>query len=105
MQTEVGAFGGEATTAEIDVPPLMTENTGSTISSLNCPPFIAVELCREDMIETDRDVWWSPDTRETSEDVEAGGEVYKMVVDTRREGECSSFSRRFPASYTWCIWR
>ncbi|KAJ0456959.1 hypothetical protein HanIR_Chr15g0768381 [Helianthus annuus] len=73
MQTEVGAFGGEATTAEIDVPPLMTENTGSTISSLNCPPFIAVELCREDMIETDRDVWWSPDTRETSEDVEARG--------------------------------
>ncbi|KAJ0694153.1 hypothetical protein HanPI659440_Chr15g0605571 [Helianthus annuus] len=50
MQTEVGAFGGEATTAEIDVPPLMTENTGSTISSLNCPPFIAVELCREDMV-------------------------------------------------------
>ncbi|KAF5790646.1 putative histidine phosphatase superfamily [Helianthus annuus] len=53
MQTAVGAFGGEATAVGIDVPPLMAENMGNSnrpaISSLNCPPFIAVELCREDM--------------------------------------------------------
>ncbi|KAI7750184.1 hypothetical protein M8C21_026281, partial [Ambrosia artemisiifolia] len=51
MQTAVGAFGGEASVDGIDVPLLMAENTGSSnrpaISSLNCPPFIAVELCRE----------------------------------------------------------
>ncbi|XP_022008664.1 phosphoglycerate mutase-like protein isoform X2 [Helianthus annuus] len=53
MQTAVGAFGGEATAVGIDVPPLMAENMGNSnrpaISSLNCPPFIAVELCQEDM--------------------------------------------------------
>ncbi|KAF5765666.1 hypothetical protein HanXRQr2_Chr15g0706431 [Helianthus annuus] len=104
MQTEVGAFGGEATTAEIDVPPLMTENTGSTISSLNCPPFIAVELCREDMKLTAM-FGGVRILEKPLKTLKPGGEVYKMVVDTRREGECSSFSRRFPASYTWCIWR
>ncbi|KAJ0705924.1 hypothetical protein HanLR1_Chr09g0300961 [Helianthus annuus] len=53
MQTAVGAFGGEATAVGIDVSPLMAENMGNSnrpaISSLNCPPFIAVELCQEDM--------------------------------------------------------
>lgn len=54
MQTAVGAFGGEASADGIDVPLLMAENTGSSkrpaISSLNCPPFIAVELCREHLV-------------------------------------------------------
>ncbi|KAM0000133.1 hypothetical protein Hdeb2414_s0443g00894891 [Helianthus debilis subsp. tardiflorus] len=77
MQTTVGAFGGEASTDGVDMPPLMAENTSSSnrpaISSLNCPPFIAMELCRESMIEIDHDVWWSPDTREKKEDVAARG--------------------------------
>ncbi|KAK7857048.1 phosphoglycerate mutase-like protein 1 [Quercus suber] len=51
MQTAVGVFGGEAYTDGINVPPLMAANTGKSgrpaISSLNSPPFVAVELCRE----------------------------------------------------------
>ncbi|KAK9270525.1 hypothetical protein L1049_026106 [Liquidambar formosana] len=51
MQTAVGVFGGKGYANGIDVPPLMVANVGnsehSAISSLNCPPFIAVELCRE----------------------------------------------------------
>ncbi|KAL8199644.1 hypothetical protein R6Q57_013212 [Mikania cordata] len=86
----------------IDVPLLMAENTGSSnrpaISSLNCPPFIAVELCREhlgvhpcdrrrsiseykpmfpaidfSLIENDGDVLWTTHTRERNEDVAARG--------------------------------
>ncbi|KAJ0025277.1 hypothetical protein Pint_08542 [Pistacia integerrima] len=51
MQTAVGVFGGEGYVDGTDAPPLMVEKAGnsdrSAISSLNCPPFIAVELCRE----------------------------------------------------------
>ncbi|XWS21360.1 hypothetical protein CRYUN_Cryun30bG0048900 [Craigia yunnanensis] len=51
MQTAVGVFGGEGYKDGIDLPPLMMENAGEShrpaISSLNCPPFVAVELCRE----------------------------------------------------------
>ncbi|MFS7949244.1 putative histidine phosphatase superfamily [Helianthus anomalus] len=89
MQTAVGAFGGEAAAIGIDRLPLMVENTGSSncpaISSLNCPPFIAMELCRESMIEPDSDVWWSPDTREKKEDVAARGEKFMKWLLTREE--------------------
>ncbi|KAK3423422.1 hypothetical protein EUGRSUZ_F00456 [Eucalyptus grandis] len=51
MQTAVGVFSGEGCTDGIGAPPLMVANAGNSdhpaISSLNCPPFIAVELCRE----------------------------------------------------------
>ncbi|KAJ0660097.1 putative histidine phosphatase superfamily [Helianthus annuus] len=116
MLTAVGAFGGEATAVGIDVPPLMAENTGysnrPTISSLNCPPFIAMELCREDMgihpcdwrrsiseyksmfpaidfslIETDHDVWWSPKTREKPKDVAARGLKFMKWLLTCKEKE------------------
>lgn len=54
MQTAVGVFGGEAYTDGMGVPPLMVANAGnssrSAVSSLNCPPFIAVELCREQVV-------------------------------------------------------
>lgn len=54
MQTAVGVFGGEAYTDGVNVPPLMVANTGNSghpaISSLNCPPFVAVELCREHLV-------------------------------------------------------
>ena len=54
MQTAVGVFGGEAYTDGINVPPLMVANTGKSgrpaISSLNSPPFVAVELCRERLV-------------------------------------------------------
>lgn len=54
MQTAVGVFGGEGYTDGIDAPPLMVEKAGNSdhpaISSLNCPQFIAVELCREHLV-------------------------------------------------------
>jgi hypothetical protein len=54
MQTAVGVFGGEAYTDGVSVPPLMVANTGNSdhpaISSLNCPPFLTVELCRERLV-------------------------------------------------------
>lgn len=113
MQTAVGAFGGEASA---DGPPLMAENTGSSnrpaISSLNCPPFVAVELCREhlgvhpcdrrrsiseykpmfpaidfSLIENDGDVLWTPDTREKNEDVAARGLKFMKWLLTREEKE------------------
>ncbi|KAL7602779.1 hypothetical protein Lser_V15G15753 [Lactuca serriola] len=46
MQTTIGAFGGEGND---DGNPLMAQNTSKSnrlvISSLNSPPFIAIELC------------------------------------------------------------
>jgi len=54
MQTAVGVFGGEVYTDGISEKPLMVENVGHSdhlaVSSLNCPPFIAVELCREQIV-------------------------------------------------------
>lgn len=54
MQTAVGVFGGGAYSDGISVPPLMVANAGnsdrSAIASLNSPPFIAVELCREHLV-------------------------------------------------------
>uniref|UniRef100_A0A5B6ZBT5 Putative phosphoglycerate mutase-like protein 1 n=1 Tax=Davidia involucrata TaxID=16924 RepID=A0A5B6ZBT5_DAVIN len=102
MQTAVGVFGGEGYTDAIDVSPLMVANAGNSgcpaISSLNCPPFIAVELCREhlgvhpcdkrrsiseykplfpaidfSLIESDADILWKPDDREKNEELAARG--------------------------------
>lgn len=54
MQTAVGVFGGEGYKDRMDVLPLMVANAGnsnqSAISSLDCPPFLAVELCREHLV-------------------------------------------------------
>ncbi|KAG6434693.1 hypothetical protein SASPL_106333 [Salvia splendens] len=51
MQTAVGVFGGAGFDDGINAAPLMTENTGKSnrpaISTLNAPPFVAMELCRE----------------------------------------------------------
>ena len=54
MQTAVGAFGGDGYSDGMSVVPLMIANAGcsfrSAISSLNCPPFLAVEECREHLV-------------------------------------------------------
>ena len=54
MQTAVGVFGGEAYSDKMDIVPLMVENAGNSdhpaISSLDCPPIVAVELCREHLV-------------------------------------------------------
>lgn len=54
MQTAVGVFGGEGYKEMTDILPLMVANAGNSnrpaISSLNCPPIVAVELCREHLV-------------------------------------------------------
>lgn len=54
MQTAVGVFGGGSYSDGINAPPLMVANAGHSdrpaITSLNCPPFLAVELCREHLV-------------------------------------------------------
>ncbi|XP_071732338.1 phosphoglycerate mutase-like protein [Rutidosis leptorrhynchoides] len=116
MQTAVGAFGGEGSADANNVPPLMVANTGDSdrpaISSLNCPPFIAVELCREhlgvhpcdrrrsiteykpmfpaidfSLIENDGDVLWTKNTREKNEEVAARGVKFMKWLLTREENE------------------
>ena len=54
LQTAIGVFGGEGYTDGMDIVLLMVANAGNSgrdaISSLNCPPIIAVELCREHLV-------------------------------------------------------
>ena len=54
MQTAAGVFGGEGYTDGLFAPPLMVANAGNSdhpaISSINCSPFVAVELCRERLV-------------------------------------------------------
>lgn len=116
MQTAVGVFGGEGYTDRMDLLPLMVANAGnsgrSAISSLNCPPIIAVELCREhlgvhpcdkrrnisdyqflfpavdfSLIESDEDVLWQANVRETKEEVAARGMKFMNWLWTRKEKE------------------
>ncbi|CAJ1970548.1 unnamed protein product [Sphenostylis stenocarpa] len=116
MQTAVGVFGGEVYTDGISEPPLMTENVGHSdhpaVSSLNCPPFIAVELCREhigvhpcdkrrtvseyrnmfpaidfSLIESEEDILWKSDVREKIEEVSARGLKFLEWLSTRKEKE------------------
>ncbi|CAA7027434.1 unnamed protein product [Microthlaspi erraticum] len=121
IQTAVGAFGGEQDTNGEASPPLMVANAGSSdrpaISSLNSPPFLAVELCRETMgdhpcdrrrsvteykalfpaidfsiIENDKDVLWKPSPRETVEEVAARGREFINWLWTRKEKEIAVVS-------------
>ncbi|KNA08877.1 hypothetical protein SOVF_158700 [Spinacia oleracea] len=116
MQTTVGVFGGEGYTDRMDVMPLMVANAGnsdrSAISSLNSPPIMAVELCREHLgvhpcdkrrdvheyqclfpaidfsqIETDEDTLWKADVRETKAEVAARGMDFMNWLLTRKEKE------------------
>ncbi|PPD85149.1 hypothetical protein GOBAR_DD17919 [Gossypium barbadense] len=91
LQTAVGVFGGDGYTDRMDVVPLMVANAGNSgraaISSLNCPPIVAVELCREHLIESDEDTWWKADVRETKEEVAARGQKFLNWLWTRKEKE------------------
>ncbi|XP_028240892.1 phosphoglycerate mutase-like protein 1 isoform X2 [Glycine soja] len=102
LQTAVGVFGGEGYTDKTDVLPLMVANAGNSyraaISSLNSPPVVAVELCREhlgvhpcdrrrsvseyqflfpavdfSLLDSDEDTWWKANIRETKEELAARG--------------------------------
>ncbi|KAL5559901.1 hypothetical protein UlMin_036112 [Ulmus minor] len=121
MQTAVGVFGGEAYSDGINAPPLMVGNVGNSgrpaVTSLNCPPFIAVELCREhlgvhpcdkrrsiseyrslfpaidfSLIENNDDILWKPDVREKNEAVAARGLEFLNWLWTREEKEIAIVS-------------
>lgn len=116
LQTAVGVFGGEGYTDRMDVLPLMVANAGNSglaaISSLNCPPIIASELCREhlgvhpcdrrrniseyqflfpaidfSLIESDEDTMWMANVRETNEELAARGLKFMNWLWTRKEKE------------------
>ncbi|KDO81299.1 hypothetical protein CISIN_1g043114mg, partial [Citrus sinensis] len=116
MQTAVGVFGGEGYADGIDAPPLMVADAGNSnhaaISSLNSPPFIAVELCREhlgvhpcdkrrsiteykslfpainfSLIESNDDILWTADVREANEEVAKRGMKFVNWLWTRKEKE------------------
>ncbi|GAB4852475.1 hypothetical protein Ancab_016689 [Ancistrocladus abbreviatus] len=115
MQTAAGVFGCQNLTDGTDVTPLMVADVNSgqeAISSLNCPPFIVVELCRErlgvntcdkrgsiseykkifpaidfSLIESDDDNLWMPDVRESDEDLAARGMKFMSWLRTRKEKE------------------
>nr|GMC81252.1 phosphoglycerate mutase-like protein 1 isoform X1 [Ipomoea batatas] len=123
MQTAVGVFGGGGYTDRMDILPLMVANAGNSdrgaISSLNCPPIVALELCREhlgvhpcdkrrsvseyqclfpavdfSLIESDEDTLWKSDVRETKEEVAARGlELIKWLL-TRKETEIAVITHR-----------
>ncbi|XP_073525775.1 uncharacterized protein [Phyllobates terribilis] len=121
MQTAVGVFGGEGYSNGVDATPLMVENAWESsrpaISSLNCPPFLAVEQCREhlgvhpcdkrrsirenkpkfpgidfSLIETDDDVLWKEDIRETDPEIAARGMKFMEWLWTREEKEIAIVS-------------
>ncbi|KAF4381422.1 hypothetical protein G4B88_029777 [Cannabis sativa] len=120
LQTAVGVFGGEGYTDRMDIVPLMAANAGNSerpaISSLDAPPILAVEPCREHLgvhpcdkrrsiseyqylfpavdfslasvvIESDEDVLWNATVRETKEEVAARGLKFLNWLWTRQEKE------------------
>nr|KYP48485.1 hypothetical protein KK1_029863 [Cajanus cajan] len=123
LQTAVGVFGGEDYTDRTDVLPLMVANAGNSnraaISSLNCPPIVSVELCREhlgvhpcdkrrsiseyqflfpaidfSMANSNEDTWWKADVRETKEELAARGLKFMNWLGTRKEKEIAIVTHR-----------
>ncbi|KAI3925566.1 hypothetical protein MKW98_001420 [Papaver atlanticum] len=116
LQTAVGSFGPGGDADGTYVTPLMVANAKysnrSAISSLTSPPFVAVELCREQLgvhpcdrrrsiseyrtifpaidfslIEDEEDVLWEADARESRKAVAARGMKFINWLWTRKEKE------------------
>ncbi|KAK8643092.1 hypothetical protein V6N13_012407 [Hibiscus sabdariffa] len=101
MQTAVGVFGGEGHKQGIDDGhglPLMVADAAEShrpeISSQNCPPFLAVELCRERFIESDEDVLWKAEGREPIEEVTIRGMKFFTWLFSRKEKEIAIVTHR-----------
>ncbi|KAJ4701514.1 Phosphoglycerate mutase-like protein 1 [Melia azedarach] len=122
LQTAVGVFG-ETQTKGFEVSPSLNANVGkvshhnSTSGVINCPPIVAVELCRErlgvhpcdqrrsvseyqslfpgidfKLIESEDDNLWKADTREPFEEVVARGMKFLKWLWTRPEKEIAVVS-------------
>ncbi|RZC91927.1 hypothetical protein C5167_021639 [Papaver somniferum] len=91
LQTAVGSFGPGGDADGTNVTPLMVANAKysnrSAISSITSPPFVAVELCREQLIEDEEDVLWEADVRESRKAVAARGMKFINWLWTRKETE------------------
>lgn len=133
MQTAVGAFGGPQFSEDDPSPPLMVKDGGGSehpaISSTGCPPFMAVELCREHMgvhpcdkrqsislyrtifpsidfteVEIDEDTSWKPDIRETDFDLIERGKLFLEWLAKRKEREIAVVSHSGFLSHLLSIW-
>lgn len=133
MQTAVGAFGGPTYAEGESLPPLMVQNVGgsnrSAVSSSGCPPFMAVELCREHLgvhpcdkrqsistyrtlfpsidfseVERDDDTLWKPDIRETSSDLIERGTRFLEWLSRRKEREIAVVSHSGFLTHLLSIW-
>ncbi|XP_057527126.1 phosphoglycerate mutase-like protein 1 [Amaranthus tricolor] len=115
MQTAAIVFGGDADKNGMNASPLMVQNAKNDhteISSRNCPPFVAHELCRErlgvntcdkrrsiseqknlfpaidfSLIESDEDSLWNADVRESDEELAVRGMKFMNWLWTRKENE------------------
>ncbi|KAL5847103.1 hypothetical protein ACOSQ3_010627 [Xanthoceras sorbifolium] len=121
LQTALGVFGSEEITNGFDVDSSMAangENGGPCAkSTFNCPPIVAVELCRErlgvhpcdkrrsiseyqslfpvidfKLIESEDDNLWKADTREPFDEVAARGINFINWLWTRQEKEIAVVS-------------
>ncbi|KAH7567608.1 hypothetical protein JRO89_XS07G0102700 [Xanthoceras sorbifolium] len=114
LQTALGVFGSEEITNGFDVDSSMAangENGGPCAkSTFNCPPIVAVELCRERLvclmisfsllkscstivqIESEDDNLWKADTREPFDEVAARGINFINWLWTRQEKEIAVVS-------------
>lgn len=121
MQTAAGVFGGGGYIDGDACPPLMVAGAGNSnhaaITSANCPPFIAIEWCREhlgvhpcdkrkdiseyrllfpgidfSLVEENEDVLWKSDVREEEEEVAARGRTFINWLLTRKEKEIAVVS-------------
>ncbi|XP_057985659.1 phosphoglycerate mutase-like protein 1 isoform X1 [Hevea brasiliensis] len=73
---------------------------GSEESGLERPPIVAIELCRERLIESDDDILWKADVRETSEEIAARGLKFMNWLWTRQEREIAVVSHSKFLLYT-----
>ncbi|KAJ8768868.1 hypothetical protein K2173_023863 [Erythroxylum novogranatense] len=116
LQTAVGVSGGGDYADRMDVLPLMVANAGNSgraaFSSLNSPPFLAVEHCRDRLgicpchgwqnvsnyqllfpaidfspATLSRDTLWKADVRETSDELVGRGLKFMNWLWTRKEQE------------------
>eukprot|EP00850_Spirogloea_muscicola_P023171 SM000334S12540 [mRNA] locus=s334:51136:53698:- [translate_table: standard] len=114
LQTAAGVFGSGKVVDGDSQTPLMLSNVGKSevgpISSKGCPPFVAVEMCREhlgvhpcdrrntltsyqdqfpsidfSLVETDEDTWWHADVRESEEQLTARGQLFCQWLMNRNE--------------------
>ncbi|KAJ0085687.1 hypothetical protein Patl1_08715 [Pistacia atlantica] len=88
LQTAVGVFGGKSQANRFDV----HTSTAGNCAKFDGPPIIAVEQCRERWIESEDDILWKAEVRESHEEVAARGMKFLKWLWTRQEKEIAIVS-------------